>query len=208
MLNEILLQPINTEGRDKSSAPNGGISDGFRQESRALAHLAAVWTLRMMRRRPALFRSRAGFAHEHQVLALTGLPESLIGEQSNRRVVRTVRERLAKLESASVPLAGPLFDNATQSSARASCFALPPASMQSSARCFLALTKISLFLEAPIVNVKNMISGNENLFSYIASWLKVLQDDKRAIFAAAAHAQRAVDFLHRLQDCTADTAAA
>ena len=34
---------------------------------------------------------------------------------------------------------------------------------------------------------------------YIASWLKVLKDDKRAIFAAASHAQRAVDFLHGLQ---------
>lgn len=32
--------------------------------------------------------------------------------------------------------------------------------------------------------------------AYIASWLNVLQNDKRAIFTAAAHAQRAVDFLH------------
>ena len=30
--------------------------------------------------------------------------------------------------------------------------------------------------------------------SYIASWLKALKDDKRAIFAAAAHAQRAADY--------------
>ncbi|WP_436074079.1 ArdC family protein [Devosia sp. LjRoot3] len=35
--------------------------------------------------------------------------------------------------------------------------------------------------------------------SYIASWLPVLADDKRAIFSAAAHAQRAVAFLHGLQ---------
>lgn len=35
--------------------------------------------------------------------------------------------------------------------------------------------------------------------SYIASWLKVLKDDKRAIFTAAAHAQRAADFLHGCQ---------
>ena len=35
--------------------------------------------------------------------------------------------------------------------------------------------------------------------SYIDSWLKVLKDDKRFIFAAAAHAQRAADFLHQLQ---------
>lgn len=31
--------------------------------------------------------------------------------------------------------------------------------------------------------------------AYIASWLKVLQNDKKAIFTAAAHAQRAADFL-------------
>jgi antirestriction protein ArdC len=31
--------------------------------------------------------------------------------------------------------------------------------------------------------------------SYIASWLQVLKDDRRFIFAAAAHAQRACDFL-------------
>jgi len=34
---------------------------------------------------------------------------------------------------------------------------------------------------------------------YIGHWLKVLKDDKRAVFTAAAHAQRAVDFLHGLQ---------
>jgi antirestriction protein ArdC len=36
----------------------------------------------------------------------------------------------------------------------------------------------------------------EDHASYIASWIKVLKDDKRAIFTAASHAQRAVDFLH------------
>ncbi len=36
--------------------------------------------------------------------------------------------------------------------------------------------------------------------AYIGSWLKVLKDDRRAIFGAAAHAQRAVDYLHQLQD--------
>ena len=35
--------------------------------------------------------------------------------------------------------------------------------------------------------------------AYIASWLKALNDDQRLIFTAAAHAQRAVDFLHGLQ---------
>ena len=36
----------------------------------------------------------------------------------------------------------------------------------------------------------------EDHAAYIASWIKVLKDDKRAIFTAASHAQRAVDFLH------------
>ncbi|MGA0564822.1 ArdC family protein [Ancylobacter sp. VNQ12] len=40
--------------------------------------------------------------------------------------------------------------------------------------------------------------------SYLASWLKVLSDDKRAIFAAAAHAQRAVAYLHSLQPASAE----
>lgn len=35
--------------------------------------------------------------------------------------------------------------------------------------------------------------------SYLQSWLSVLVEDKRAIFGAAAHAQRAVAYLHDLQ---------
>jgi antirestriction protein ArdC len=35
--------------------------------------------------------------------------------------------------------------------------------------------------------------------AYIASWLKALRDDKRLIFTAAAHAQRAADYPHGLQ---------
>jgi antirestriction protein ArdC len=35
--------------------------------------------------------------------------------------------------------------------------------------------------------------------AYIAEWVKVLQNDKRAIFSAAAHAQKAVDYLHGLK---------
>jgi antirestriction protein ArdC len=35
--------------------------------------------------------------------------------------------------------------------------------------------------------------------AYLQSWLKVLKDDKRAIFSAAAHAQKAAEFLHSLQ---------
>ncbi|MBO4168840.1 ArdC family protein [Cereibacter azotoformans] len=39
----------------------------------------------------------------------------------------------------------------------------------------------------------------EDHAAYIQSWLKVLKEDKRAIFSAAAHAQRAADFLHGFQ---------
>jgi len=35
--------------------------------------------------------------------------------------------------------------------------------------------------------------------SYLATWLEVLKHDKRAIFTAAAHAQRAADYLHSMQ---------
>lgn len=35
--------------------------------------------------------------------------------------------------------------------------------------------------------------------AYIASWLKVLKNDKRAIFTAASHAQRAADYLESLE---------
>lgn len=43
--------------------------------------------------------------------------------------------------------------------------------------------------------------------AYIESWLKVLKKDKRAVFQAAAHAQRAVDFLHGLQASESEAAA-
>ena len=35
----------------------------------------------------------------------------------------------------------------------------------------------------------------EDHAAYIASWLQVLKDDKKAIFTAASHAQKAADFL-------------
>jgi antirestriction protein ArdC len=35
--------------------------------------------------------------------------------------------------------------------------------------------------------------------AYLGHWLTVLKSDKRAIFQAAAHAQRAADYLHGLQ---------
>ncbi len=40
--------------------------------------------------------------------------------------------------------------------------------------------------------------------SYLASWLEVLTNDKRFIFSVAAHAQRAVTYLHGLQPNAAD----
>ena len=43
--------------------------------------------------------------------------------------------------------------------------------------------------------------------AYIASWIKVLKNDKRAIFTAASYAQRAADFLHGLQQPQAAEAA-
>ncbi|HKM74048.1 MAG TPA: zincin-like metallopeptidase domain-containing protein [Stellaceae bacterium] len=42
--------------------------------------------------------------------------------------------------------------------------------------------------------------------SYIETWLRVLRNDKRALFTAAAHAERAAAFLHGLQPKT-ETAA-
>jgi antirestriction protein ArdC len=44
--------------------------------------------------------------------------------------------------------------------------------------------------------------------SYIDHWIGVMKSDKRAIFAAASHAQRAADFLHSLQPAPAIEAAA
>ena len=42
--------------------------------------------------------------------------------------------------------------------------------------------------------------------AYIGEWLKVLKSDHRAIYSAAAQAQRAVDFLHGLQPVAPDFA--
>jgi antirestriction protein ArdC len=43
------------------------------------------------------------------------------------------------------------------------------------------------------------LQPREDHAAYIASWLEVLRHDKRFIFSAASHAQRAADFLHGLQ---------
>ena len=48
----------------------------------------------------------------------------------------------------------------------------------------------------------------EDHAAYIGNWLTVLKSDKRAIFTAASHAQRAADFLHGLQPQQAQTVAA
>ncbi|MEJ0047134.1 MAG: zincin-like metallopeptidase domain-containing protein [Rhodospirillales bacterium] len=50
----------------------------------------------------------------------------------------------------------------------------------------------------------------EDHAAYIASWLEVLKQDKRFIFSAASHAQRAVDYLHSAQrrEATAEERAA
>ena len=47
----------------------------------------------------------------------------------------------------------------------------------------------------------------EDHAAYIATWLTVLKNDNRAIFQAAAHAQRAVDYLHKLQPERTEAAA-
>ncbi len=39
----------------------------------------------------------------------------------------------------------------------------------------------------------------EESASYLASWLKCLKEDKKAIFRAASKAQAAADFLHQQQ---------
>ena len=41
------------------------------------------------------------------------------------------------------------------------------------------------------------LEAREDHSAYIANWLEVLKGDSRAIFTAAAHAQRAADFIHK-----------
>jgi antirestriction protein ArdC len=49
------------------------------------------------------------------------------------------------------------------------------------------------------------LEPREDHASYIGAWLEVLANEKRAIFQAAAHAQRAVAFLHGLQPSAAES---
>ena len=48
----------------------------------------------------------------------------------------------------------------------------------------------------------------EDHAAYIDAWLKVLKRDTRAVFHAAAHAQRAADYLHNLQPASTEKTAA
>jgi antirestriction protein ArdC len=50
-------------------------------------------------------------------------------------------------------------------------------------------------------------STRDDHAAYIATWLKVLKDDKRAIFIAASHAQEAADYLNGLQPQSAAASA-
>lgn len=56
----------------------------------------------------------------------------------------------------------------------------------------------AVFLSADLGIVPEMEPRADHA-SYIASWLEVLRNDKRFIVSAAAHAQRAVAYLHDLQ---------
>ncbi|HKR87695.1 MAG TPA: zincin-like metallopeptidase domain-containing protein, partial [Phenylobacterium sp.] len=51
------------------------------------------------------------------------------------------------------------------------------------------------------------LTPREDHAAYLDSWLQVLGSDKRAIFTAAAHAQRACDHLHSLQRTAQEQAA-
>lgn len=51
------------------------------------------------------------------------------------------------------------------------------------------------------------LEPREDHASYLASWIKVLENDKRAILSAAAHAERAVKYLHDLQEVDRQEAA-
>lgn len=48
------------------------------------------------------------------------------------------------------------------------------------------------------------IEPRDDHAAYIASWLKVLKNDKRAVFGAASHAERAVTYLHSFQPQAVD----
>jgi len=51
------------------------------------------------------------------------------------------------------------------------------------------------------------LTPREDHAQYIASWLRVLKGDKRAVFTAASKAQQAADFLIRQSERTVEVAA-
>ncbi len=51
------------------------------------------------------------------------------------------------------------------------------------------------------------LEPREDHASYVAHWLEVLKNDKRAIFTAAAHAERAAAYLHNRQPAATAEAA-
>lgn len=56
----------------------------------------------------------------------------------------------------------------------------------------------AVFLCADLGIVPELVPRPDHA-SYLASWLEVLSNEKRFIFSAAAHAQRAATYLHDLQ---------
>ncbi|NTW78043.1 MAG: hypothetical protein HGB33_09800 [Syntrophaceae bacterium] len=44
-----------------------------------------------------------------------------------------------------------------------------------------------------------ILEPREDHAAYIASWLKALKNDKKTVFMASFHAQRATDYLHGFQ---------
>lgn len=59
-----------------------------------------------------------------------------------------------------------------------------------------------------ITEVRDPPEIRDDHAAYLGHWLNVLKEDKRAIFSAAAHAQRAADFLNSLQPQQEESAAA
>jgi antirestriction protein ArdC len=57
------------------------------------------------------------------------------------------------------------------------------------------------------LGISPIAAPREEHAAYLASWLRVLKSDNRAIFTAAAHAQRAATFLNNLQPAAAAAAA-
>jgi antirestriction protein ArdC len=70
--------------------------------------------------------------------------------------------------------------------------------------CGEAVALGSAFLSADLELIPEV---RENHAAYIVSWIKILKNDKRAIFTAASRAQRATHFLNGLQRPSSQEAA-